>query len=163
MHSLALIWKGSISAQSWSTSPVRCGAVMEAIDGAATSMILSASWANYSRLFLSPVDARTMCTLVSRRCRTSFLQKDPSVLLAFSPSNCCIQQSNWVGFRSPSSSVLSNYGNRHCSEAAVRSMSFALIVSYGSSVVAWEWSLWLQWRFLEKGKRQYNWISSFVW
>ena len=75
-----------------------------AMEGAATSMTLSAISANFSRGVVSGVDARTMRTLLGNLCRKSSWRKEVSVSPGRSPSNCCILRRSWVGFLSPNSS-----------------------------------------------------------
>ena len=73
-----------------------------------------------------------MRTLLGSRCSNNCQNKDSS--MEFVPRRCCILQSNWVGCRSPSSSVVRSWSRRRCSEDCVRVISRAFNASYGASV-----------------------------
>ena len=126
-------WRTSVftSFSNRKTSPRSCStsaasgevAVTLEMGGAATSMTLSASSASSSKLAVGLVDAKIIRTSGGRRLRNSSRKNVVSVALARSPMSCCIHLSNWVGLRSPSSSVVNSCWRRRCSEAAVHLMS----------------------------------------
>ena len=120
-----------ISARSRSISVTDGVAATAEMDGAATSIILSASCARSLRDTVAPVEAKTMRTLVGKHWRNSSRTRESSMRL--SPINCCIRRSNCVGFRSPSSSAFSSNCSLFCSDAAVRPISCPFSVSYGFS------------------------------
>ena len=91
-----------ISARSRSIS-VMDGVTAET-DGAATSIILSASCARSLIDTVAPVEAKTMRTLVGKCWRNSSRTRESSMRL--SPINCCMRCSSCVGFQSPSSSAV---------------------------------------------------------
>ena len=74
-------------------------------------------------------------TLAGRHWRKSSFRKVPSATPVQSPNNCCIHRSSWVGFLSPSSSVLRSCCSFLCLEAAVHLISCSLRVVYGLSGV----------------------------
>ena len=124
------------SARNCSTSEMTSGhgeTLVAAMVGAATSATLSASSASSSKVAVVLVEASTIRTLPGRHWRKSSLRKVPSATPARSPNNCCIRQSSWVGFLSPSSSVLKSCCSFLCSEATVRLISCSLRVVYGLS------------------------------
>ena len=82
-------------------------ALVAATVGAATSTTLSASSARSSRVAVV-AEASTIRTCDGSHCRNSSHRKVLSVVLALSPSSCCIQRNNCVGLRSPSSSALNS-------------------------------------------------------
>ena len=129
-------WRRETSARSCSTSAAICGVPTADTDGIATSVTLSARSArsaSSSRVEVVLVDARTMRTLAGRHWRNSSLRNVPSAAPTRSPSNCCIRRSSWVGFLSPSSSVLRSCCSFLCSEAAVRLTSCSLLSKSSSS------------------------------
>ena len=97
--------------------------LLAATVGAATSTTLSASSASSSNIAVVLVEASTMCTFDGSLYRNNSRRKVLSVVLALSPSSCCILHNNCVGFQSPSSSALNSCWRWRCSDAAVRRMS----------------------------------------
>ena len=111
--------RSAISTRNCSTS---VEVVTFEIEGVATSIIWSACSARLSKLVVL-VEASTMHTLEGNHCKNNSRKNETSVLLAFSPSSCCIRLSNCVDLGSPSSSALNSCWSRRCSEAAVRCTS----------------------------------------
>ena len=120
------------SERSCSISTANCGVAQASrctaeIEGVATSMMSSAICASCVKVVSRLADARTILTLEGsfwRKC-----SQTKALSGGWSPSSCCIRRSNCVGFRSPSSSVLSNCCSLCCSEAPVRLISCSLSTS----------------------------------
>ena len=111
-------WSCDTLARSCSSSGEIWGDATEATVGIATSIMWSASWASWSRLMLSLLEARTIRTFAGRRCRNSSLRTDVSNMCAPSPRSCCEHRRSCDGFLSLSSSAWKSCCRRCCSEAA---------------------------------------------
>ena len=92
------------------------------LEGLETSIILSPISASVARAVPSGVEAKTIRIACANRWWNSSRKKEGSTP-GRSPSNCCILRRSCVGFRSPSSSPVSNCCWRRHSETVVRLMS----------------------------------------
>ena len=98
--------------------------------GDATSINLSAKSAKCWMSIVSEQEANTTLTLLGNRCRNNSFSILSSK--AESPSNCRIRRRSCEGFLSPSSSGMSSWCRRFCSDALVRLISSAFNLSYRS-------------------------------
>ena len=95
-----------------------------ALEGLATSIILSAISASVARAVPSGVKPK-LCAQHVAIVGGIVTGSTPGR----SPSNCCILRRSCVGFRSPSSSPVSNCCRRRCSETVVRLISCSFMAA----------------------------------
>ena len=137
---LTCLWLGRVtpqpsSAQSHSNLSGKWVTLTVETDGVATST--TASWARFSRLAWSVVEARTIRTFTGKHWRNISWSTELSMAPTLSPSSCCMWRRSCVGFLSPSSSALNSCWNQHCSKVAVCCISCRFRMSYGVSSGGW--------------------------
>ena len=98
-----------------------------------TSIILSAKVAWASSYMSGPVDASIILIDGGRRWRNNSRINAWSICCTDSLNSLCLSRNNWLGVRSPSSTVVRRVWSLPCSDTVVRRRSFSFSIEKGWS------------------------------